>query len=88
MINPRETFRQSPIGKGWLDLVDSSQFQIAAQTALAQMEMEANPATLGDATAHAYQMQGAKIFLRTLMHLTAPDAKPITPRTTNLNHKA
>lgn len=89
MINPRETFRNSPFSKGWQDLVDSNQFHMAAQAALAQMQtINSNYKSPEDAAAHAYAMQGAVAFLHILMDLTTPAPKPVERFTKDLNYKA
>lgn len=87
MIDPRESFLKSTFGKTWLDVVDSAQFQSAAQTALAQMQINgACPPDLASAAAGQWRMEGAKIFLQTLMSLTEPARQANRPTGINLNH--
>ncbi len=85
MISPKITFAaDKPLSKGWQDVVDGKQFQMAATAAFAQMELDQQAS--GDmqaAAARAWMLQGAKLFLVTLTGLTAPPdeaPKPLPPR--------
>lgn len=87
MITPRDSFKHSDFAKGWQSLVDSTQFQTAAQAALAEMALQSCSLTENGQTAAAnqYGLCGAKQFLAILMNLTATETKQ-TPLQNNLNY--
>ena len=87
MITPRARFRADPANKGWQDVADSTLFHRAAEAAFAEMGNRLNaPADMTTAAAHAWQLDGAKIFLATLMDLSLPDQAPSKPVRQNLDH--
>lgn len=87
LIDPRDKFIKGPFGKTWLDVVDSEQFQTAAQTALAQMQLNTSaPPDMASAAAGQWRMEGAKLFLQTLMGLTEPAPQRNRTNGINLNH--
>lgn len=89
MITPRDSFRKSDLAKRWLDVVDGSQFQSAANTALLEMTLRnSNPQDMGTAASFQWRMEGAKQFLAILMGLTLEEQAPKTPLPQNLNHRA
>lgn len=90
MLTPRQNFKDSPFAKGWQSVVDSAQFQAAAQAALLEMTI-ANRSTPDMATSAAVQkkMEGAIAFLSLMMGLTtsAPErSKPSLSE--NLDHRS
>lgn len=77
-MNHKETFQKSPFAKGWLDLVDSAQFQAAANAAMLHFHDCVQPSTdMSSSAASEWRRQGARQFLAILMGLTLnPQQKP------------
>jgi hypothetical protein len=87
MLTPRETFKKSDAAKGWLNLVDSTQFQSAATAAMMEMQLSLPRAPdMGTAAAYHWELEGAKRFLSILMGLTASAPEPRTVPRQNLVH--
>lgn len=87
MITPRTTFKSSTAGKSWNSTVGSASFEVGATVALAQMEIDLGFANdMATAAAHRYMMQGAKVYLKTLMNLTIETPTPPQPTSKNLRH--
>ena len=88
MLTPRDNFKKSELAKGWLNIMDSTQFQAGATAALLEMQLAlAHPQDMGTAAAYQWQMQGAKRFLETLMGLTEPQLAAKLPARQNLEHR-
>lgn len=88
MLTPRENFRKTDLAKRWLDVVDGTQFQVAASTALMEMAIQNGaPPDMATAASYQWRMEGAKQFLRILMGLTLEKPPPKTPIPENLNHR-
>jgi len=88
MIKPRETFRGSPFANGWLDRVDSAQFQAAVQATMLEMNIRNSaPPDMASAASYQFRMEGAKQFLSILMNLTLEEPAKRTPLPQNLDHR-
>jgi hypothetical protein len=80
MINPKSEFQKDKDKlKAWANVVDSKLFSDVASIALAQMVVTQGSAPdMGTASAQAFRMEGAKIFLHVLMNIadSTPPPKP------------
>ena len=87
-LTPREDFRLSIHARGWTDLCVSTQFENAAKTALLEVQRNLTIATNDRevAASNNFRLQGARLFLETLMSLTDTESTPkVTP--TGLNYR-
>lgn len=88
-LTPRKDFRESPLAKGWGDIVTSPQFELAAKTAMIELQYSVATGALTpeNAAAAAYRMHGARMMLDMLMSLVDSEVKPPT-RQPALDYKA
>lgn len=90
MINPRESFLNSKpdLKKRWQGLMDSSEFQAGAQTALAELTMRlGNAPDMASAASYHWRLEGAKQYLGILMGMAeAPNVKSPVLGRQNLDH--
>jgi len=85
-LDPREIFR-SQFTRGWGDIVASKQFEAAALSSIAAMQMELpHPDSVITAAANHYRMDGARRFLHILRNL-AETQKTETQQKQTLNYK-
>lgn len=85
MISPKKSFQENSLSKDWNSVVNSARFHTACTAALAQMELNMScPPDMASAAAGHWQMQGAKLYLRTLMELANDPVIPPAPRSKNL----
>ena len=82
-LTPRKDFRESPLAKGWGDVVTSPQFEAAAKAAMIELQntLMTGALTPENAEAAAYRLNGAKMFLGELMSLTETEAKSAVKQT-------
>jgi hypothetical protein len=78
-MTAKQRFQASDFVKGWNDLVDSKQFEFAADMAVLQL-METLPIMpdQAGAAANEYRRQGAILFLQILQNL-ASNPKMVQP---------
>lgn len=87
-FTPKLTFAKGPSAQAWTDVASSSLFREAASAAMLQMQANQGYSKLQtEAMANAYQLEGARAFLTTLMNLTTPPVEaPKRPTSENLKH--
>ena len=84
-MTPRERFRALEISKGFQNVIDSVQFQAAADAAMLHfMTLLNKPASQEEAAANDYRRQGAQAFLDTLTNLKTENEKPNNSNRGNL----
>jgi len=87
-FSPKANFAKGPTAAAWTEVASSTLFREAVGVAM--LQMQANLGMAGgfdESCAHNYNMEGARIFLATLMNLTTPpEAPPKRMTTDNLNH--
>lgn len=87
MDSPKERFRKSLHSKGWNDVVDSAQFQSAADAAVLEFHSRlGTPSDMGTSAANEWKRQGARDFLHVLMTLTAEEQPKRKPTSGTLSH--
>jgi hypothetical protein len=87
VIEPRKSFRKSLFSKGFQDIMDSAQFEAAANAALLEMQVGIPTAPDGNAAAaNNYRLEGARKVIAILMNLAAPDPEPPKTLPGNLDH--
>ncbi len=90
-IAPKATFAKGLSATVWSAMVSSKEFQDAVGAALLQMQWNQGYAKdTVSASVNAFEMQGARDFLRILINLTSPpeeEEKSKVPRKDNLIHK-
>lgn len=88
VIDPKESFRKSPVGKIWAELVTKDDFRTGVATALAQFvfEQDTDSESWESATRDALKLQGARRFLTILLNLAEKEVvAPIKMASDNLN---
>src|SRR5262245_15840605 len=87
VVDHKQRFYKSPFAKGWTDLVDGAQFQMASDCAMLALQQTFQPASdMGSAAANESRRQGAIQFLKILRQLGINPPTPPPQNSGQLQH--